>query len=81
MDPGNFLQHVHVDDDLFSLSFSVSPSGDDRLVRDTVHNLRQKFFVKKVDLLTKIGDTIKALGQKEERTKLVVLTHHVDSVH
>ena len=33
-------------------------------------NLRQKFFVKKVDLLTKIGDTITALGQKRGKNKI-----------
>ena len=34
MDPGNFIQYVHVDDELLS--------GDDRLVRDMVHKLKTK---------------------------------------
>ena len=54
MDPGNFIQYVHVDDELLS--------GDDRLVRDTVHKLKQKFLVKKVDYLRKVGDKIQILG-------------------
>ena len=35
MDPGNFIQHVHVDDELLF--------GDDWLVRDMVQKLKQKF--------------------------------------
>ena len=62
MDPRNFIQYVHVDDELLS--------RDDRLVRDMVQKLKQKFLVKKVDYLTKIGDTIEILGRKVERTKL-----------
>ena len=45
MDPGNFLQYMHVDDHILS--------GDDRLVRDMVQKLKWKFPVKKVELLTK----------------------------
>ena len=41
MDPGNFLQYVHVDDELLS--------GDDRPVRDMAPKLKQKILVKKVD--------------------------------
>ena len=47
--PGNFIQYVHVDDELLS--------RDDRVVRDMVQNLKQKFLVKKVDYLSKVGDT------------------------
>ena len=62
MDPGNFIQYVHVDDELLS--------GDDQLVRDTVRKLNQKFLVKKVDHLAKVGDTIEILGRTVKRTKL-----------
>ena len=41
MDPGNFIQNVRVNDELLS--------RDDRLVRDMVQKLKQKFLVKKVD--------------------------------
>ena len=49
-------------------------SGDDRLVRDMVRKLRQKLLVKKVNFLTKIGDTIEILDHKMERTKWSVQT-------
>ena len=62
MDPGNFIQYVHVDDEL--------PSGDDRLVRDMVQKLKQKFLVKKVDYLSKVGDKFQILGRTVERTRL-----------
>ena len=62
MDPGNFIQHVHLDDELLS--------GDDRLVRDMVQKLKQKFLVKKVDYLSKVGDKIQILGRTVERTRL-----------
>ena len=39
-------------------------------MRDVVRKLKQKFLVKKVDILTKIGDKIQVLGRKVERTKL-----------
>ena len=52
---GNFIQYVHVDDELFS--------GDDRLVRDIVQKLKQEFLVKKVDYLSKVGDKIQILGR------------------
>ena len=45
MDPGNFIQYVHVDDELLS--------GGDQLVRDMVQKLKQRFLVKKVDYLSK----------------------------
>ena len=60
MDTGNFIQYVHVDDELLS--------GDDQLVRDTVRKLNQKFLVKKVDHLAKGGDTVEILGRIVERT-------------
>ena len=62
MDPGNFIQYVHVDDELLS--------RDDRLVRDMVQKLKQKFLVKKIDFLSKVGDKIQILGRTVERTKL-----------
>ena len=62
MDPGNFIQYVHVDDEL--------SSGDDELVRDMLRMLKQKFMVKKVDYLAKVGDTNEILGRTVERTKL-----------
>ena len=52
---------MHVDDELLSV--------DDQLVRDMVRKLKQKFLVKKVDYLAKVGDTIEILGRKVERTK------------
>ena len=54
MDSGNFIQYVHVDDEPLS--------GDDRLVRDMVQKLKDKFLVKKVDYLSKVGDKIQILG-------------------
>ena len=60
--PGNFIRYVHVDDELLS--------GDDRFVRDMVQKLKQKFLVKKVDYLSKVGDKIQILGRTVERTKL-----------
>ena len=48
MDPGNFIQYVHVDDEPLS--------RDDGLVRDMVQKLKQKFLVKKVDYLSKVGE-------------------------
>ena len=62
MDPGNLIQYAHVDDELLS--------GDDRLVRDMVQKLKQKFLVKKIDYLSKVGDKIQILGRTVERTKL-----------
>ena len=62
MDPGYFIQYVHVDDELLS--------RDDRLVRDMVHKLKRKFLVKKVDHLSKVGDKIQILGRTLERTRL-----------
>ena len=62
MDPGNFIQYVHVDDELLS--------GDNQLVHDMMRKLTQNFFVKEVDHLTKIGDKIQILGRTVERTKL-----------
>ena len=62
MDPANFIQYVHVDDELLS--------GDDRLVRDMVQKLKQKFLVKKVDYLSKVGGKIQILGRTVERTRL-----------
>ena len=62
MDTGNFIQYVHADDELLS--------GDDRLVRDMVQKLKQKFLVKKVDYLSKVGDKIQILGRTAERTRL-----------
>ena len=62
MDPGNFIRYVHVDDELLS--------RDDRLVRDMVQKLKQKFLVKKVDYLSKVGDKIQILGRRVERTRL-----------
>ena len=62
MDPGNFIQYVHVDDELLS--------GADRLVRDMVQKLKQKFLVKTVDCLSKVGDKIQILGRTVERTRL-----------
>ena len=62
MDPRNFIQHVHVDDELLS--------GDDRLVRDMVQKLKQKFLVKKVDYLSEVADKIQILGRTVERTRL-----------
>ena len=44
MDPGNFIQYVHVADELLS--------KDDQLVRGLVRKLKPKFLVKKVDYLT-----------------------------
>ena len=58
---------VHVDDELLS--------GDDRLVRDIVQKLKQKFLVKKVDYLSKVGDKILILGRTVERTKLAQEDH------
>ena len=55
IDPGNFIQYVHV-----ATSFL---SGDDRLVRDMVQKLKQKFLVKKVDYLSKVGDKIQILDE------------------
>ena len=46
MDPGNFNQYVHVDDELLS--------RDDRLVRDMAQKLKKKFLVKKVDCLSEL---------------------------
>ena len=62
MDPGNFIQYVHVDDELLS--------GDDRLVRDMVQKLQQKFLVKKVDYASTVGDKFQILGRTVERTRL-----------
>ena len=62
MVPGNFIQDVHVDDELLS--------RDDRLVRGMVQKLKQKFLVMKVDYLSKVGDKIPILGRTVERTKL-----------
>ena len=74
MDPGNFIQYVHVDDELLS--------GDDRLVRDKVQKLKQKFLVKKLDHLSKIGDKIQILGRTVERTKsgyrIITSRRHID---
>ena len=61
MDPRNFVEYVHVDDELLS--------GDDWLVRDMVQKLKQKFLVKKVDYLSKVGDKIQILGRTVERTR------------
>ena len=61
MDPGNFNQYVHVDDELLS--------RDDRLVRDMAQKLKQKFLVKKVDCLSEVGDKIQILGRTVERTR------------
>ena len=62
MDPGNFIQFVHVDDELLS--------GYDRLVRDMVQKLKHKFLVQKVDYLSKVGNNIQILGRTMERTRL-----------
>ena len=74
MDPGNFLQYVRVADELLS--------GDDRLVRDMVQKLQQKFLVKKIELLTKIDDTIHILNREAARTKqefrLITSNRHID---
>ena len=51
-----------VDDELLS--------RDDRLVRDMVQKLKQKFLVKKVDYMSKVGDKIQILGRTVERTSL-----------
>ena len=61
MDPGNFIQYVHVDDELLS--------GDEGLVRDMMQKLKQKFLVKKVGYLSKVGDKIQILGRTVERTR------------
>ena len=50
-----------------SLNTCTLTIGHDQLVRDMVQKLKQKFFVKKVDFLVKVVDTIEILG----RTKLV----------
>ena len=60
MDPRNFIQYVRVDELL---------SRDDRLVRDMVQKLKQKFLVKNVDYLSKVGDKIQILGRTVERTR------------
>ena len=73
MDPRNFIQHVHVDDELLS--------GDDRLVRDMVQKLKQKFLVKKVDYLSEVADKIQILGRTVERTRLGVQTHNIETIH
>ena len=70
MDPGNFIQYVHVDDELLS--------EDGRLLRDMLQKLNQKFLVKKVDYLSKVGDKIKILGGTLERTKLGYRSIHRD---
>ena len=62
MNPGNFIQYVHVDDGLLS--------SDDQLVRDMVRKLKEKFLVKKVDFLTRIGDKIQTLSRTVGRTTL-----------
>ena len=62
MDPGNFIQYVHVVDKLLS--------GDDWLVRDMVRKLNQKFLMKKVEYLANLGDKIQILGRTVERTEL-----------
>ena len=62
IDPGNFIQDVYVDGDLLS--------GDDQLVRNMVRTLKQKFLVKKVNYLAKVGDTIEILGRELQRTEL-----------
>ena len=72
MDPGNFIEYVHVYDDEL-------PPGDDQLVRDMVRTLNQKLNVKKVDYLTKIGDKI--VGRTVERNTIGIQTHHVESIH
>ena len=46
MDPGNFIQYVHVEDELLS--------KDDQLLRDMVRNLKQEFLVMTVER-TKLG--------------------------
>ena len=73
MDPRNVIQYVHVDDELIS--------GDDRLVRDMVQKLKQKFLVKKIDYLSKVGDKIQILGRTVERTRLGVQTHNIETTH
>ena len=74
MDPDNFIQYVHVDDELLSEA--------DQLVRDMVRKLKQTFLVKNVDYLAKVGDTIEILGRKVERTttryRLITSSRHID---
>ena len=62
MDLGNFIQYVHVDDEPLS--------GHDRLVRDMVQKLQQKFLVKKVDYASTVGDKFQILGRTVERSRL-----------
>ena len=62
MDPGNFIQYVHADDELLS--------GDDRLVLTWCKKLKQKFLMKKVDYLSKVGEKFQILGRTVERTRL-----------
>ena len=70
----NFIQYVHVDDELLSV--------DDQLVRDMVRKLKQKFLVKKVDHLAKVGDTIEIQGRTVERKKfgyrLITSSRYID---
>ena len=77
MDPANFIQGVHVDDEPLS--------GDDRLVRDMVQKLKQKFLVKKVDYLNKVGDKIQILGRTVERTRwgyrIITSRRYIDQSH
>ena len=40
-------------------------SGDDQPVRDMMRKLKQKFFVKKVDFLAKVGDTIERCSSSQ----------------
>ena len=64
---------MHVDDELLS--------GDDPLVRDMVQKLKQKFLVKKVDYLSKVGDKIQILGRTVERTTIRVQNHNIEKIH
>ena len=72
MDPGNLIQYVRVDDELLS--------RDDRLVRDMAQKLKQKFLVKKVDYVSKIGDNSNS-GTNSGTNKIGVQNHNIEKIH
>ena len=52
---------MHVDDEILS--------GDDRIVTDTVHKLKQQFLMKKVHHLINVGDGIEILGRESVKDR------------
>ena len=73
MDVGNFVQYVHFDDEIIL--------GDDRIVRDMPHKLKQKFLVKKDDSLSKVGNCVGMWDDKwREQNLSTSSSHEVEDV-